>query len=129
MPDPLTVVVTIPGLKVESETNNREHHMKRYRRSKTQKELTRAYLALLGRGVRDRLRASPRVVVRFTRLGGRQWDSDNVTIAFKHVRDAVADFLQRDDRPGSGVEWVLPPGQEPGEVGVRIELEAEGVAE
>jgi hypothetical protein len=68
------------------------------------------------------------VVVRFTRIGGRQWDSDNVTIAFKHVRDAVADFLQRDDRPGSGVEWELPPAQEPGETGVRIELETGGGA-
>ena len=127
MSDPLTVVVTIPGLRVESETNNREHHMKRYRRSKTQKELTRAYLALLGRGVRDRLRASPRVVVRFVRVGGRKMDSDNLVAALKHCRDALADWLQIDD----GSDWYdwRWPTQEPGSgYAVRIELEAGGGA-
>ena len=60
--------------------------------------------------------------VKFTRIGGRQLDTDNATTAFKFVRDEVAKWLGKDDKPGSGIEWELPPSQESGEFGVRIEL-------
>ena len=124
MAGPLKVVVTIPGLKVKSEMNLREHHMVTYRRKRDQKALTRLFLAQLGKDARDALAAAPKVTVRFARIGGRALDSDNATTAFKFVRDAVADWLGKSDGPGSGIEWAMPPDQEPGEPGIRITLEA-----
>lgn len=125
MCESLKVVVTIPGLRVKSEMNLREHHMVTYRRKREQKDITRLFLAQLGKTTRNALAAAPRVVVRFTRIGGKSLDTDNATTAFKFVRDSVAEWLGKDDGLNSGIEWVMPPAQENGEYGIRIELSTE----
>lgn len=128
MSDVLRVVVVVPGLKVQSELNRREHWAAVHKRKCLQQVLVRHSLGMLGRECRERLRAAPAVTVRFTRVGGRKMDTDNLVSSFKHIRDAVAGWLEKGDQPGSGVEWLMPPGQEPGEAGVRIELSTgEGV--
>jgi len=62
--------------------------------------------------------------LRFVRLGGRRLDNSNVPAATKGVEDAVAYLLNANDGdPRWGVpEW----GQEPGLVGVRVEIEVMG---
>ena len=127
MSDPLTVVVTIPGLQLKSPGNRLEHWRARSRRANSQKDVVRFHLLALGRGVRDRLAAAPRLAVRFVRVGGRKMDSDNLVAALKHCRDALADWLQIDD----GSDWYdwRWPTQEPGSgYAVRIELETGGGA-
>lgn len=136
-PDPATseatrmarvcLVVTVPGLRVKSEMNgDREHWAVKGRRTKSQKVDTLVALNAAGLSVRDHLRGCKSLRVRFTRIGGRQMDTDNLVTAFKYVRDAVSQWLDKDDGPGSGIEWVLPPGQEPGAYAVRIEIEEVG---
>lgn len=120
---PLTAVVTVPGLRVVSEMNARGHWRTRERRKAEQQTAVALALSQLGTDARDRLRSAALITVRFTRIGGRRLDTDNACSAFKFVRDRVAAWLQRSDAPGSGVEWELPPGQESGPVGVRIEFE------
>jgi hypothetical protein len=121
--DALTAVVTIPGLALKTPGNRREHWRAVAARARVEKDLTRLALLALGRDVRDRLRAAPRLRVRFVKTGGRKCDSDNLVAALKHVRDALAESFARDDGD-DWFEWVWP-GQEPGgPAGVRIELTA-----
>lgn len=117
-------MVTVPGLRVRSEMNgDREHWAAKARRTKAQKTDTAIALSCAGLNVREQLRAAKRLRVRFTRIGGKTMDSDNLCTAFKYVRDAVAKWLGRDDGPKSGIAWALPPGQETGPFGVRIEIQ------
>lgn len=116
------LVVAIDGLRVVSEMNLREHWVRRAKRAKQQREITTLYLSRCGQTVRRELMESPRLLVRFTRISGKRMDTDNLCTAFKHVRDAVAKWLRRDDGPGSGIEWELPPQQENGHPGIRIEI-------
>lgn len=116
------LVVTIDGLKVVSEMNLREHWAKRAKRTKTQRTIVTTYLNHCGNKVRRELMESPELLVRFTRISGKRMDTDNLCTAFKHVRDAVAAWLKRDDNPDSGIEWELPPQQETGSPGIRIEI-------
>lgn len=118
------LVVTVPGLRVKSEMNGtREHYHAKAKRTKAQKVDTTLALNGGGFNYRAQLRAAKRVRVRFTRIGGKTMDDDNCVSAFKFIRDAVAQWLGRDDGPKSGVEWVMPIGQETGSFGVRIEIE------
>lgn len=102
---------------------DREHWAAKARRTKSQKFETAIALASAGSDVRHRLRGAKRLRVKFTRIGGKTMDSDNLCTAFKYVRDAVAKWLGRDDGPQSGIEWALPPGQETGQFAVRIEIQ------
>ena len=122
-PDRITLVVTVPGCKVVSEANRRDHWAVKRRRARDQASLTHAALIGVGSDARDRIRAAPFVRVKFTRVGGKKLDSDNLVGAFKSVRDALAKWLRVDD--GSDrlrFDW---PVQECGETGVRIELAEE----
>lgn len=125
MPEFLTtVVVSVPGLKIRSEANLREHWAVKRRRVKEQQDATHVALCSLGRGVRKVLRDAPGLAVRFVRIGGRKMDSDNLTGGFKAVRDALAAWVGVDD----GSDWWdwLRPAQESGECGIRIELTVTG---
>lgn len=118
------VTVDVEGLRIVSEQNVREHWTTKARRARLQKELVTVALVQVDSEVRNALRASPRIVVRFTRFGGKRMDTDNLTGGFKHVRDQVAKWLGRDDSPDSGISWAEPsqvPSRKPG---VRITLEA-----
>lgn len=96
------LTVTIPGLRLVSEANAHEHWRKRSARAATQRRVTGIVLATASAtgGHAD----SP-LVVTITRVGSRLMDSDNAVGSAKHVRDAVAKWLGRDDGPNCGVEW------------------------
>lgn len=131
MPDPLRVVVLVPGLRLKTGLNVREHWAKRARRVAAEKAAVRLALAPLGRDVRCALYAAGKVRVRMVRLGGRKVDSDNLSGALKSVRDQLALWVGKDDGdegPGGFWEWVAD--QEPGgAAGVRLELVAAGAAD
>jgi hypothetical protein len=128
MPDAaLKVVVTVPGLRISSVANIREHWSARARRVSEHKLAVAAALSHVGREATATLRAAHRVNVRFVRLGGRKLDRDNLAAAHKACCDQVAKFLQRDDGDEErlGLEWAQEPG---GAYGLRIELETADVA-
>jgi hypothetical protein len=114
------VALTIEGVRVESEANAHAHWRTRQRRARAQHDLVRLALARLDPAT---FRAAPRLRVTFTRVmgpRGRGFDSDNLVGAFKHVRDAVAAWLGRDDGD-PWFDWVVSPEQVRGhEYGVRI---------
>ena len=114
------VVVTLPGLVLKAPDNRREHWRVVAKRAAAEKLATLAALSQVGTAVRAQLRAAPRLAVRFVKTGGRTWDSDNLVAGLKHVRDGLALWLGPDD----GSDWYewLWPRQEPGAVGVRLEL-------
>jgi hypothetical protein len=117
---PAPFTVTIEGLRVESEANSHAHWRVRQRRAADQRALVRA--ALGSRGL-SAYAALPGLQVTFTRImgaSGRAFDDDNLTGAFKHVRDEVAALVGRDDG-GPWWTWRVNPVQERGpEYAVRI---------
>lgn len=121
------LVIQVNGLRICSEMNAREHWAKRAKRAKYQRELVTVALLAAGSDVREKLSSAGKIVVTFTRRGGKRMDSDNAYIGFKHVRDAVAKWLRRDDADGTGVEWAFPVVQIPGrgEHSVTISIKAE----
>lgn len=119
----MRAVVTIPGVRLKPPGNRREHWRVVQRRAAAEKTAATLYCRNLGADTRAALQAAPRLAVRFVKVGGRKMDSDNLVAALKYYRDAVADWLGRDD----GDDWFRWewPAQEPGkEYSVRIELEA-----
>lgn len=84
----------IPNCKTVSEMNDRSHWAARNKRKREQQELVAAYMhnALGGRKV------ELPCVVMLTRIGPRKLDAgDNLSAAFKGIRDAVARQLGVDD--------------------------------
>lgn len=119
------VVVNIEGLRVVSEANQREHWGAKNERRRGQRD---AVLAALFVARLDTLHAGPGLVVRFHRCGPGLLDSDNLSGAFKHVRDAIAFWAGRDDAD-PWFWWDLPPTQERAKgYAVRIELEPMGAS-
>lgn len=96
------LTVTIPGLRLVSEANAHEHWRKRSARAKHQHSVVSLVLRLQS----CVFPAHPvPLVVTITRIGTKLMDSDNAVGGAKHVRDAVAKWLGRDDGPTCGVEW------------------------
>jgi len=117
-PEVLTVGVS---LLLPSAANAREHWAARARRVRGQREAVGWHLLSSGRPPRG-----PRWVVTIVRIAPRALDSDNLTVACKAVRDAVATWLGVDDGPAAPVEWRY--GQERCRRGaevVRIQVEGE----
>jgi hypothetical protein len=92
------LIFTIP-LRVDSETNGREHWAKKHKRKKEQKD------AILTAWIHSYAKAiTLPCVVRFTRVGPKRLDDDNLAESFKACRDAVAWALHCDD--GSAlIKW------------------------
>jgi len=83
-----------------SEANSREHWRTRHRRSKIQREATELTL----RSCRQ-LPTLP-VTVTLTRVAQRQLDEgDNLSSAFKAIRDQIAKHYGVDDKPGGPITW------------------------
>ncbi len=115
--------VTVQGVAVYGELNRRDHWAVKRARAREQQGHTLATLSTLGTGVKERLRDSPTIRVRFVRLGGKRLDSDNLVSGFKAIRDAVAKWLKIDD--GSD-RFRFDCDQEPAkEKGFRIEFKAD----
>lgn len=94
---PLVVLVPV---RIESNANKREHWTKRAKRSKAHRTATALMLQTCGRKPPE----LP-VKVTLTRIAPRSLDTDNLAGGFKGLRDAVAEWLGADDKPGSGIEW------------------------
>lgn len=115
--------VDIPGLRVQSEMNLREHWAEINKRKQSHKDAVWSAL-LCGHDYRDFAHGPVRVTM--TRLfppRGKEMDTDNLASAFKFIRDALAAWMKRSDAPGSGVEWVTAQ-ERADEWGVRIEITA-----
>lgn len=118
----LRVVVTIPGVKLKTEGNRREHWAVAARRAKEHRSLARLFCSQVGTATRDRLRDAPRLRVRFVRIGGKRMDRTNLVSACKNLQDGVCEWLGVDD----GSDWYVWewPEQESGDHAVRVELTA-----
>ncbi len=115
-----TIEVEIPGLRVVSVANLREHWARKAKRTKAQRGAAAMVLRCASRPP-----ALP-VVVTLTRVAPRRLDDDNLRSGFKAVRDGVADWLGCDDCD-PGVEWRYEDVRGAvREYGVRITVEAGG---
>lgn len=108
-------------LRTKSEANQREHwRAKAARTAEQRRGVTRHCQAL-----RNAFDEDADLEVVLTRIAPRQLDEDNLAGSFKAVQDAVANLLERDDRPGQGVEWVYRQEKgAPREYAVRVEVQS-----
>ena len=91
------------SMRTKSELNQREHWVKKYRRTKLQKDTTKAVLMTFTQNTDF---GTGKITVTFVRIAKRKIDKgDNLASAFKAVRDAVAMLIGVDD--GSDrYEWI-----------------------
>lgn len=108
------VLVTVKGLVLVSEANERETWQSRNARKLYQQELIRSAL----RGVEP---PPPPLRVTIVRLGPRSLDVDNAQGSGKHVADAIASWCGIDD--GDVARWSSSVVQERGGYCVRITIE------
>lgn len=107
---------TIP-VKLVSEANLRSHWRAKANRAKFQRgqAYMAGYCAHLGEPKRP-------VVITLTRIGPRKWDSDNLAISAKAVRDGIADALGIDDGD-ERLEWRYAQRKgRPKEYAVEVEI-------
>lgn len=90
------LVLPIEGVRVVSESNEREHHMAKWRRGKAQQKTVRLLLSL---ALSFEPIAGPWAVTLTRLIGprGKVLDDDNNVGGFKMVRDQVAKCLDVDD--------------------------------
>lgn len=88
----MTISFTIPGLRLISEANQREHWGAKLKRKKSQQKL----LLVFWRNHVKR-KFTPPLTVTITRQGVHKMDSDNLAGAGKHIRDQIARELRIDD--------------------------------
>lgn len=105
----MTVSVPIPGLKLVSEANRRDHWAAKAKRVRQQRNLVT--LVLRGTVAAQMMLVAP-LVVTITRIGPRRLDDDNATGSAKAVRDAVAAVLGVDDRDDR-VSWRVEQARGP----------------
>lgn len=87
-----------------SEANQREHWAVKFKRNKSQQEAT--WWAIFDAGLHKGCFSSAESLrVTFERIGRTKMDSDNLAGAFKHIRDAVARWLDVDDGD-ERIHWV-----------------------
>ena len=82
------MLITFPYI-MRSEANTRSHWSARHRRASEGRELAAIYVRQLINGHKPEMP----VVVTLTRISPRQLDEDNLSRAFKAIRDGVADAL------------------------------------
>lgn len=87
--------IFIPGLKLVSLTNQREHWRTRSRRAKEHRAAVRSAVDAAGLGLL--IARAPTLVAMTYWFRGPKMDSDNLESALKHVRDGVAEWLRVDD--------------------------------
>ena len=118
------VRVTIDGLRLTNGANAREHWATKARRAKRERGLI--LRALASSGV-----CAPRGPwsVEITRIAPRRMDSDGATIAAKHLRDGVADWLGVDDGDDVVTFAVDQRKGEPREYAVRVVIATRGPVE
>ena len=114
--------VLIPGLKIVSTANLREHWTARAARNKDHRKT--AWASMLS--ARAEAPETGKFLVELTRIyppRGKPMDSDNLSSGFKAVRDGVADWLCMDDGSAK-IKWVTSQEQSAA-WGVRIVVSIE----
>ena len=96
---------------------SRGSRMQRARIGKAQREKYK----LITLGMLNRAQPKGPLKVTLTRASRGRLDDDNLAGGFKHVRDGIADALNRDDGPNSGVKWIYL--HEKGPYGARVQIE------
>lgn len=123
----MTQRIEIPGLRIVSESNTREHWAKKNRRangSKSKKNPTLGQrptvrLVLQTKATRPKLPC----VIRLTRIAPRKLDpGGNLATALKHVQDGCADWIGIDDRHDNLVKYEYFQEQVSKTYGLRIEI-------
>lgn len=104
----MTFSITLP-YRLKSAPNLREHWAEKHRRIKEQRRLA----------IVVPKQPLP-CIVTLTRIGPKRLDDDNLSGAFKGVRDGIADRLGVDDADPL-IEWRY--AQEKGAYGIRITIE------
>src|SRR5262245_49440248 len=104
----------LPGMKLESNANMREHWAVKAQRTKRQRTRVTPVMQAHTRGIR------PLVVVTITRVSPRALDKDNLAGSCKAVQDEIAKVLRIDD--GSRlIDWHYV--QAKGDYAVRVRIE------
>lgn len=115
------ITLDIPGMRLPSASNLREHWAKRAGRTKKQRHAI--WLAWRSRKLHQLefpwTADSAHVTVTLTRIGPRRLDDDNLAASFKATRDQVAAELGIDDG-SERLEWRYR--QEKGAYGIRVEI-------
>lgn len=112
------IPIPLPGLKLVSLANQREHWRARSKRAKGHRS---AALLLTRAALRHEAIRFP-VTVTITRIAPRVLDDDNLAGAAKSVRDGVADALGVDDRDPR-VKWAVAQRRgKPREYGAEVVL-------
>lgn len=115
------ITIAIPGLRLESIANKREHWYERRLREGRQRHAVMIHLCLF-KGTSGHRTAPGRVM--FCRIGPRMLDDDNLAASFRAIRDEVAAFYEVDDGPKGPIAWGYE--QRSGEYGIEIGLEVTG---
>jgi hypothetical protein len=116
-----TLTIPLPGLRLVSLANQREHWRSRARRAKSQRYIGELTVKAALREPRGEPFRFP-VTVIITRIAPRALDDDNLAGAAKSVRDGVADALGIDDRDPR-VKWAVAQRKgRPREYGAEVEL-------
>lgn len=122
----MTQRIEIPGLRIVSESNVREHWAKKNRRangSKSKKNPTLGQrptvrLVLQSKATKPALPC----VIRLVRIAPRKLDQGNIAAALKHVQDGCADWIGIDDRRDDLVKYEYMQEQKTKTYGLRIEI-------
>lgn len=113
------MTLTIPGLRLVSEANQREHWTRKAKRVKAQR--TAVAVAWLA-SVPACFAPEFPLTVSITRIAPRALDTDNAVGSAKGARDSIADLLGVDDRDPR-VVWVVNQRKgKPKEYAVEITL-------
>lgn len=116
------LIVTVEGLRIQSEMNTRDHWRARKRRFDAQKDLVLAALTQVPTKIRTALRKAQRIELTLVRLGGRKLDRDNLTSGMKACLDAVCNhwlLIDDGDEERLGITWTQETG---GPYGMRLEF-------
>ncbi len=111
-------VHTVPGWRLSAANNLREHPMVRAKRVKNERA-TAALMFHVWRGLKNVER------VHFVRIAPRELDEgDNLTSAFKGIRDELARMFGVNDNRKGGVSWTYDQEKptEPKTYAVRVEV-------
>lgn len=123
----MTPLVVVVPMRLPSAANLREHWAVKAKREREQRRWTGLRLrteAQMRPSAAGAVRSASRVRCTLTRVGPRQLDSDNVSRAFKAVRDEVAAWVGVDDGDeGCDGFWVWMYEQRKGLYAVEIRLE------
>jgi hypothetical protein len=117
-----SLFVRIPGMRLQSTANLREHHMVKAKRTKKQRGCAKMVVGSVVRGIP--WTESAYLLVTITRVAPRELDDDNLATACKATRDGIADALGINDRdPRVKWQYAQAKGQ-PKEYAVNIRIES-----